>query len=156
MSIQLKRCYRCKKDYSTDNFYKSNKRKDGLQTRCKTCNYELQKEWLTQNKDKERERQRIYYKDNKEYVTGLNEKYRLKRKYGLTTEDVAQMKEIQNNLCAICGEERKLVIDHCHSTGSVRELLCISCNRMLGFARDSTFVLQKAVEYLDKHNDGKV
>ena len=58
MSIQLKTCYRCKSTYTLDNFYKSNKRKDGLQTRCKNCNYELQKEWLAKNKEKENQRQR--------------------------------------------------------------------------------------------------
>lgn len=150
MSIQSKICYRCKIEYPLDNFYKSNKRKDGLQTRCKTCNYELQREWLEKNKDKERLRQRIYYKNNKEYVTALNEKYRLKKKYGITPEEVEQTKAVQDYKCAICKIEDKLVIDHCHNSGIFRGLLCGQCNKLLGCAKDDIQILLNAVSYLEK------
>ena len=65
--------------------------------------------------------------------------------------------------CAICGFEeevksargrlRRLVIDHDHATGMVRDLLCSRCNAALGLFRDDLEVMRAAVEYLAKHRD---
>lgn len=50
--------------------------------------------------------------------------------------------------CEICGEEKKLFFDHCHTKNSHRGWLCKSCNLMLGFARDNKQILQAAIDYL--------
>lgn len=42
----------------------------------------------------------------------------------------------------------KLVVDHCHSSGKVRGLLCHNCNRALGLFQDSMSSLTRAIEYL--------
>lgn len=59
----------------------------------------------------------------------------------------------QDNKCAICGlsDERHLSIDHNHSTGKVRALLCNSCNTAIGHAREDTSLLNKMIEYLEFH-----
>jgi hypothetical protein len=58
----------------------------------------------------------------------------------------------QNGCCAICKESGKeLVVDHCHESGDVRELLCQDCNSMLGRAKDSIETLKSSVNYLKKH-----
>lgn len=60
----------------------------------------------------------------------------------------------QSGLCAIC---RKSVnhktshIDHDHESGKIRGLLCINCNHLLGQAKDSVLILERAIEYLVKH-----
>mgnify|MGYP000094078581 FL=1 len=63
------------------------------------------------------------------------------------------MLEAQDYKCAICGNEdevegRRLAIDHCHSTGDVRGLLCGKCNRGLGLFYDNQELLNKAIQYL--------
>lgn len=58
------------------------------------------------------------------------------------------MGDVQQGHCAICGRSAALVIDHCHKTGLVRNLICDSCNRGLGCFKDSPEVLLRAVEYL--------
>ena len=65
--------------------------------------------------------------------------------------------------CAICGFEedirsargrvRRLVIDHDHATGIVRDLLCSRCNKALGLFRDDVEVVLAAAQYLIKHRD---
>lgn len=81
----------------------------------------------------------------------------LKRKYGISTEQWLQMFENQNHLCAICNEEgfkldpnskNLLVVDHCHTSGKVRGLLCHNCNRALGLFKDKISVVESAVQYL--------
>ena len=75
----------------------------------------------------------------------------LKAKYGMTIEDYNAMHARQNGKCAICGtSEEKLVVDHNHKTGQVRELLCHLCNAMIGCAREDVAILTSAVAYLQR------
>jgi hypothetical protein len=43
-----------------------------------------------------------------------------------------------------------VAVDHCHTTGKIRGLLCNGCNKGLGLFLDSTKLLQNAKEYLEK------
>jgi hypothetical protein len=43
-----------------------------------------------------------------------------------------------------------LVIDHCHSSGVIRGLLCHNCNRALGLLQDDVSYLEKAISYLKR------
>jgi|SRR5882672_5089611 len=55
-------------------------------------------------------------------------------------------------VCAICGKppgSKALDIDHDHSTGVVRGLLCNNCNRGLGRLKDSPSLLREAALYLE-------
>lgn len=72
------------------------------------------------------------------------------RKYGLTPEQFAQMHADQAGRCAICGDTCRCV-DHDHKTGKVRGLLCGSCNRALGFLKDSADICAAAAAYLQSH-----
>ncbi len=62
-------------------------------------------------------------------------------------------------ICPICnkgsipGITANLVKDHDHETGNAREWLCDSCNTGLGRFKDNIALLQKAIEYLKKHEN---
>ena len=62
----------------------------------------------------------------------------------------------QNNCCKICVKSTEIVgtlhVDHCHSTGKVRGLLCNNCNNGIGKLADSILLLQKAINYLQDAN----
>lgn len=58
------------------------------------------------------------------------------------------MVEEQNGLCAICHEAPVEAVDHNHTTGEVRGLLCHMCNRGIGFLGDSPKRLAAAYKYL--------
>lgn len=63
------------------------------------------------------------------------------------------MRTAQNGRCLICGEgSRRLEIDHCHTTGRVRGLLCIYCNTGLGRFKDNPALLARAIAYLTDHS----
>jgi hypothetical protein len=79
----------------------------------------------------------------------------------LTKEEYAKLFLQQGGVCAICkgvstitskkGKLFKLSIDHDHTTGEVRGLLCHYCNTGLGKFRDSPFILSQAISYLSKN-----
>jgi hypothetical protein len=81
----------------------------------------------------------------------------LRRTYGITIGQYYSMLANQSGACAICGSKdpgryERFVVDHCHSTGEVRGLLCHHCNLMLGHARDLEATLTKAIKYLREHS----
>jgi len=78
----------------------------------------------------------------------LGENYR----QGITDEAYEKMKQRQGGVCAICGRcADKLFVDHDHATNQVRELLCPQCNSGLGFFRDDSEILERAIIYLKRH-----
>ena len=99
----------------------------------------------------------VKYKMSKEQ----SRHYGYMRYYDITAEDFARMFSKQDGKCAIChqpetsvdknGNVKILSVDHCHKSGKVRELLCYSCNSMLGQARDKIETLEAGIAYLKKH-----
>jgi hypothetical protein len=63
----------------------------------------------------------------------------LKRKFGVDSNWYDLQLSRQNGRCALCpatknsGKRRFFNVDHDHTTGAVRELLCNPCNYLLGF-----------------------
>jgi len=74
------------------------------------------------------------------------------RAYGISPERYQEMLEAQGNRCAICVKEnnRAMVIDHDHTTGAVRGLLCDGCNLSLGHIEREGF-LEIALKYIAKY-----
>jgi Recombination endonuclease VII len=93
------------------------------------------------------------------YATEGGRKYRkehnLRSNYGLTIEAYDDMRQMQRFMCEICDREEwevgQLVVDHDHSTGRVRALLCMTCNLALGGLRDDPVIAENAARYLRKH-----
>jgi hypothetical protein len=69
------------------------------------------------------------------------------RRYGISETTYQQMLKDQNGLCAICETEPPSYVDHNHSTGKVRKLLCSGCNTRLAAVDDTTW-LEKALKYV--------
>jgi len=75
----------------------------------------------------------------------------VKRRYGVTMEDVEALRVVQSGRCAICSvpfAETRPCIDHDHDSGAVRGLLCIRCNTGLGMFGDDLDLLKRAADYL--------
>jgi predicted DNA-binding protein YlxM (UPF0122 family) len=83
----------------------------------------------------------------------------LLRSYDITLEQYDKMVEDQTGVCAICKlppapngtSSNKLNVDHDHTTGSVRALLCVNCNVGLGKFKDTPELLEAAAVYLRTH-----
>lgn len=79
--------------------------------------------------------------------------------YGITKEQYNLILNKQNNKCAICEIDfslltlRQIHLDHNHETGKVRGILCYKCNLAIGHAKESSGLLKKCADYLDKNNE---
>ena len=134
-SPSLKHCGYCNKDLPLDAFAKNKVKKDGLQERCKAC-------------------RSIHHKE-KGHVSHRERNLRVN--YGVDSSWYDAKLESQDGCCAICGTDdngkRRFAVDHDHSTGIVRGLLCDTCNRALGMFADSATILEKAAAYLKEHKE---
>lgn len=87
-----------------------------------------------------------------------NIRTRVLNSYGINDDLYEQERIKQNYCCLLCGIHEttqrygKLVVDHCHTTGKYRGLLCSSCNFGLGSFYDNIEVLTKAIEYVKKNS----
>lgn len=132
----MQQCLKCEKFKIADHF---RGRKDrGTKRRvCRECeNGQNLKRYHERTSTQEAHRRAAY-------------KYTIKR-YGLTIEDYEKMIEDQNGQCLICEESpEKLHVDHDHTTGKIRGLLCHHCNVALGHAKDNPIILERMIKYLE-------
>lgn len=82
--------------------------------------------------------------------------YILKTTYGITGEDFNRMLSEQGGVCKVCGEGpsgrfKYLCVDHCHTPGRVRGLLCHNCNKALGMVKDDVIRLRALADYLEDY-----
>lgn len=85
----------------------------------------------------------------------------LLRKYGITMTDYSRMLEQQDYSCAICNSDDPnnhansgfFCVDHDHTTGEVRGLLCHHCNTGLGQFKDDISNMERAIDYIKTCND---
>ncbi len=138
-------CNRCGVSKNLDCFFNDRHCADGKYSICKECKTETTMKWREKNKDHYNTYMRTKNREN-------YPKDRLRR-YGITVEQHAVMKTEQNDLCAICNKpqlgKRPLVVDHDHSTGKARGLLCYGCNRLMVLL-DNPELLHKATAYKNK------
>lgn len=147
----MKYCSECNRVKDIDQFPLDVNRRDGRFTYCKPCSSALSaaseaKHWTTP--------------EGRTFARQRNRARKLKT-FGLTLADYQQLLEDQHGVCAICNQPetaapamkyddttRPLAIDHDHTTGKVRGLLCHRCNVVLGLADDDPDRLETAARYL--------
>jgi hypothetical protein len=127
---------------------------------------EKNRKWRAKNRDRVRETQRAWRARNKYSQTEKRKAGNARaslRFHGMTIEDYEQMLAAQDGGCAICGSKqakmrnaKRLYVDHCHKSDRVRGLLCFPCNSLLSQAGDSSVVLRRAAEYLERPNDSGI
>lgn len=160
----MKQCSICKEKKELNEFSFQNKTLNKIMSACKECKSIIQKENRKKLGEIQKEKDRILYQKNKEHRVNYAREYRvkypertratnLKRKYGITQNDYDKTLNIQNNKCAICERDMNeygkiFCVDHNHTTGKVRGLLCDPCNYGLGFYEKHK---DKYIKYLKKH-----
>lgn len=130
----MKECNTCGLEKPLSEYHRDAGIKCGYRGKCSKC--------------RDTHRKKVYDKKD-------NRGWWLKSTYGITIEDYDHMLEEQNNCCAICythvsTQIKNLHVDHCHTSGEVRGLLCSKCNTGLGMYNDDVEILKSAIRYLEK------
>jgi ribosomal protein L40E len=148
------------KRYSTGTFYLD----------CRSCTTKylrpLTRAWRARNKEREKATLKKYRNSHPEVAKKIRQKWAEKNpdkalakkrrnrlaKYKISLAEYEAMATTQGGKCLICSciPDSRLCVDHCHTHGHVRGLLCRSCNILLGSARDSVDVLMSAIDYLKR------
>jgi hypothetical protein len=101
-------------------------------TGCSKCRDLATKKWRLKNKEHYKLRKRAW---------------RLKSEYGLLFDPTI------NATCEICGVKSDyLTVDHNHSTGEIRGILCKKCNTGIGLFCENIESIKNAIKYLKKRN----
>ena len=142
-----KHCPKCRLTKPVSEYYKKPRFKiyeglAGYTHNCKACARASRREYTKANPLKTRQSDRNY----------------LLSQYGLTAEAYNTLFTAQEGKCGGCSKHqseflRRLSVDHDHSTGKVRGLLCIRCNTVLGNALDSVEILKNLIVYLNKNSE---
>lgn len=118
-------------------------------------NPEKAKAAYTRSNQRRKEYQKTYYADRR----GSYKEKSLLRYHGITLSKFDQMVEKQNYQCKICKDDlrelplKNVHVDHSHSSGKIRGILCNKCNQGLGLFKDEIDRLRAAITYLEV-NDG--
>jgi hypothetical protein len=161
-----KKCNTCNIVKNAQEFYTSPKVKTtgqvARQKNCIPCHNKIRsdrkKEMGEEWHKKENKRKKEWATKNPERQHNTSKNARLKRMFGIDLQQYNELLISQNKVCAICkkedtgitksGKQKELAVDHYHSTGEVRGLLCFHCNSSLGKLKDSVDLLQNAIDYL--------
>ncbi len=137
-----KECIECKLVKPLESFSMNGKDLKYRKSKCKVCVNKYRANKRKQDPEREFLRKR---------------KIDLRQKYKMTLEDFDVMFKTQNGKCKVCPRKvtSMLHIDHCHSSGTVRGLLCQKCNHALGMVDDSIEILEKLINYLKETNTSK-
>lgn len=127
-------CYKCKEYKEQDKFYNSKSEKTKYRSYkhgyCIACTSD-------------------HNHSRKEYLADRH----LRNTYGISLQDKRDMIKAQENKCAICATEvtEQSHLDHCHTAGAIRGVLCFRCNSVLGKLGDNKTLLLNMVKYLEEY-----
>jgi hypothetical protein len=158
-------CSSCKERKPDSEFGKSTVGPSGFNWRCKQCVRDSANERrygdIELARAKDRAKDRVRYAKNREKRKEASANTAIKTKYGIARNAVEEMLAAQNGKCAICFKDiffrkssppnSRVNVDHDHSTGAVRGLLCGPCNVGLGRFSDDKQKLRSAISYLARH-----
>ena len=135
-----RKCYKCNVLKPESAFFLDSTQARGREYQCKDCKRAYNREYRRKNPE------RMKLKDFKSD---------LKKRYGISYEEYMRMYEAQEGNCACCGIheskfKRQLNVDHNHTTGEIRGLLCNRCNPGIGYFEESVERLEMAIAYLTK------
>lgn len=114
---------------------------------------EYQRAWHEKNREKVKAQRHAWYLANKEKVLKDSMARHLSKTFGLSVEEYRTLMDARSR-CTICNDvllQETAVLDHCHNTGKLRDVLCRKCNKALGLLKDSPEIIRRAAAYLERH-----
>lgn len=134
-------CPKCKVAKGEEEYPLDPRRKSGRHSYCRPCKAQDMSERRSRRRDSG--------------LLAMDNLKRAAKNTGTTVEHVLKLNEELKGRCEICGglptgNHGRLVLDHDHSTGLFRGLLCGHCNNALGLMEDNPGRLRRAAQYLER------
>lgn len=161
-----KLCSKCGEQKPLDQFDPDPRMTLGRRSSCRECRKQWYREYRKRKPEMHRDQERRRRDRNREHINAL-QRVSGKRYYYRHREKVRErmrqrhtgappgtyvlLLAAQRGVCAICGRApngRAHHIDHSHSTGKIRGVLCMNCNQGLGHFKDDPTLLGQAIAYL--------
>ena len=152
--MEKKLCRVCKTEKPISDFYDDKRTKDGKVYCCRLCRNIQNQQSYQKFKESRLSQHKKWKHDHRDSRKAKDRERRRERENNFPPGRYEELLAIQGGVCATCGEkpkdERRLVCDHCHSTGLPRGLLCDKCNLALGHVFDNPKILLNLIKYLEK------
>lgn len=138
LGVKEKECYACGSTLPFSRYGPDDRRYDGLRGDCRDC-----------HNRKSRDTRRKHLKRMRDY----DKKTYYQKNYGISKEEYESMVSERGGKCQICNTipDKKLRVDHCHSSGKIRDLLCHNCNTALGHVKDNPEIIKSMLAYIERH-----
>ena len=138
METAAKTCRECREEKSLDQYAWQNRNTKKLRLSCKECDASASELFGNANEYEARRAARMFLK------------------YEVTPSDEDRILKRQNGSCAACGstpEGRRLAVDYCQETATVRGLLCPPCLQTIKQVGADVNQIFRAVNYLTARNE---
>ena len=150
-NITYKTCTACRNTLpETSKYFSTNhKGRNGLKSQCKVCS------------NIKNDIKRRYHREQDPHLKPTESEYKrylrmMYTSYRLREKDLRDYMDFQKGCCAICKDslvnpifsKSHMHVDHDHTTGVVRALLCGKCNWLVGVAREDLQILINSMQYL--------
>lgn len=140
-----KHCARCDAWLPLSSYHANRRNWDGLHAYCRSCMADGAKQRYAREGERLAEQAKAWRKAN----PAKRKDIALRSRFGITLADYNAIAKAQGGVCAVCCQPAVLAVDHCHSTGKVRGLLCMPCNTAIGQFRDDPALLRAAALYVE-------
>lgn len=159
----MKLCTGCgiKQAATYENFPSSKKLSDGFDCQCRACQRADSRARWARDPERSRRNSRASQRRTDPLWPGLtqNRKHTLGYKYGLDPASYLTIQQSQDYRCAVCHRPFLTLwcepVDHCHETGNVCGILCLTCNQGLGLLGEDAARLARAATYVRKNKRPK-
>lgn len=150
-------CTGCKTAYPISHYSKNKGKPKGINQYCRSCQSTKNKEYQRRLKKGELLHTKCFYKKGTKEHNDHTKNQCLRYAYNITLDKYNTLFAEQLGCCAICGIHqskltKSLGVDHNHTTGRVRGLLCTKCNTGIGHLNENIDILNKSIDYLRLHD----
>ena len=151
-------CKKCKSDYYKEYHQRPEvKEKNKIYIKQYAIDHkehiaQKEKEWGIKNKAVRKVKNQTYYLKNIERLRKNRKNRDYLRRYGIGFREKEKIFYDQKEKCLICEKKlndiKKSHLDHSHSTGKIRGILCASCNWWVGFFEKRKELFIRIKKYL--------
>lgn len=141
--FMLRTCNRCGESKSESDFPRRSG--DRLRSECKSCRNAYMRDYYQRPGVKEKQHARVARNPRRKEQ---RKKAHVKARFGISLAEYEDFRREHPETCPLCRKRPARAVDHDHTTGVLRGVLCDPCNLVLGLVEDDVDTLRRMFLYL--------